>query len=88
MTLDTERGTEHNKEEIIIRQYGCTTVDAVLHRPLRAAQPWSLGFRGVHPEAFDPTEGKRVSHQLAAILKKRHNLQESDIDLIFRRGFL
>ena len=66
MTLDTERAVEYNKEQIIIQQDGSMTVDAVLHRPLRAARPWSFRFRGVCPEAYDPTEGKCVSHQLAA----------------------
>ena len=80
MTLDTERAVEYNKEDIIIQQDGSMTVDAVLHRPLRAARPWSFGFRGVCPEAFDPTEGKCVSHQLAAVLEKQLNLQESDMD--------
>jgi hypothetical protein len=55
MTLETELGVEYNKEEITIRQDGSTTVDAVSHRPLRAARPWSFGFRGVCPEAFGPT---------------------------------
>ncbi len=44
MTLDTDRGIEHNAEEIIVRQDGSVTVDAVLHRPLRAARPLSFWF--------------------------------------------
>ncbi len=83
MTLNTERGVEHNKEEIIIRQDGSLTVDAVLHRPLRAARPWSFGFCGVCPQAFDPTEGKRVPHQLSAVLEKELNMKESDMDWLF-----
>ena len=87
MTLDTERAVEYNKEEIIIQQDGSMTVDAVLHRPLRAARPWSFGFRGVCPDAYDPTEGKCVSHQLAAVLEKQLNLQESDLDWLFDEIF-
>ncbi len=78
-----ERGIEYNKEEIFIRQDSSMTVDAVLHRPLRAARPWGFGFRGVRLEAFDPTEGKSVSHQLAAVRKKQLNVQESDVGWLF-----
>ena len=44
-TLDESRQLEYNREEILIRPDGSLTVSAVLHRPLRAARPWSFGWR-------------------------------------------
>ncbi len=47
MTLDPSRALVYNKEEILIRQDGFRNVNAVLHGPLRAAQPLAFGFIGV-----------------------------------------
>jgi hypothetical protein len=87
MTVDTSRGVEHNKEETTSWQDGSVTVDAVLHRPLKTARPWSFGFRGVCPEFYGPTEGRCVPPQLAAALQKQFNLQVSDVDWLFDAVF-
>ncbi len=91
MVLDDEvdpdtgeaRKLEYNKETIAIRQDGSLTVSALMHRPLRAANPWSFGFKGCIPEAYDATEGRCVSHQLAAVTRKSLRLDEAEIEGVF-----
>ena len=86
MTLDASRGLEYNREEIL-RQDGSLTVNAILHRPLRAAKPWGFGFRGVCPAAFDKTDDRCVPHQLEAVLQRTLGIAESDMDWLFEELF-
>jgi hypothetical protein len=91
MVLDDEadpvtgevRQLEYNKETIAIRQDGSLTVSALMHRPLRAAKPWSFGFKGCVPEAYEATEGQCVSHQLVAVTRKSLKLDEVEIEGVF-----
>ncbi len=57
MTLDTERVVEYNKEEIIIRQDGSMTADAVLHR---FSELPVLGVSDVVVSALNPTTQLRA----------------------------
>ena len=82
-TLDEAGSLEYNREEILIRPDGSLTVSAVLHRPLRAARPWSFGFPGVCPEAYEETEGRCVPHQLEAVLERTLGLKASNMDWLF-----
>ncbi len=87
MTFDSMKGIQDNKEEIIIRQGGSMTVDAIVHRPFRAAHLWCFGCRGVCPQSYDPTKGRHVPPQLATVLQRQLNLQESDMDCLFDQVF-
>ena len=78
-----KRENQYNREEILAQPDGSLTVAAVLHRPLRAARPWSFGFAGVCPEAFDETDGRCVPHQLEAVLARTLGLKEADMDWLF-----
>ena len=79
-TLDESRSLEYNREEILIRPDGSLTVSAVLHRPLRAARPWSFGFPGVCPEAYEENEDRCIPHQLEAVLERSLGLKASNMD--------
>ena len=83
ITLDVGGEIQYNKETISIQPEGGLVVSALLHRPLRASKPWSFGFRGVCQEAFDETEDKCVSHQLAALCKKILKMEEKDVEYLF-----
>ena len=74
---------EYKREEILIRPDGSLTVSAVLHRPLRSAMPWSFGFPGVCPEAYEETEDRCVPHQLEAVLKRTLGLKTSNMAWLF-----
>ena len=82
-TLMEDRELEYNREEILIRPDGSLTVSAVLHRPLRASKPWSFGFPGVCPEAYEETEGRCVPHQLEAVLERTLGLKAGNMDWLF-----
>ena len=83
ITLDRDGEIQYNKETISIQPDGGLMVSAMLHRPLRASKPWCFGFRGVCQEAFDETEDKRVSHQLAVLCKKFLKTEEKDVEYLF-----
>ena len=78
-----QREIEYNREEILVPPDGNFTVSAVMHRPLRAAKPWSFGFPGVCSEAYEETDGRCVPHQLEAVLERVLGLKESDMDHVF-----
>ncbi|MCP3885564.1 MAG: hypothetical protein GY700_08845, partial [Propionibacteriaceae bacterium] len=87
IVLDPDRPLEYNHEMVSVLPDGSYDVSAVLHRPLRDAEPWMFGFAGVCPEASEQTDGRCVPHQMQAVLQKSLGLQESDLerefDLIF-----
>ncbi len=50
---------------------------------LRADRPWTCGFEGVCPAAYDAMEGRCVPHQLASVLKGTFDVEETNIDQLF-----
>ena len=60
---------EYDKQSITVHEDGEVDVEAVIHRPLRQAFPWDFGFKGVCPEALEPSDNKCVPLQLNAILE-------------------
>ena len=54
-----------------------------MRRPLRAAKPWSFGFKGCIPEAYEATEGQRVTYQSAAVTRKSLRMDEAEIEGVF-----
>ena len=78
--LDQTRSIEYNREHIDIRPNGEAEVSAVLHRPLRG-KPWSFGYAGVCPQAYEETNGRCVQRQMETLTKEQ-NL-EKDFDDIY-----
>jgi hypothetical protein len=68
-TFHPDRAVEYNRDEITVRQNGSSNATVILNRPLRAAKPWSFGFKGVCPAAFDITSDRCVPYQLSTVLK-------------------
>ncbi len=80
MKLGISCGLAYNKEEIIIKQDGCLSVNALLRQPFRAAKPWAFGFARVCPAAYDATEGRCVPQPLAWVLKRTLDIEETNND--------
>ena len=56
---DPEATIEYNRESVEVRPDGHARVEAVMHRPLRDAKPWSFGLKGICDEALHDSEGQK-----------------------------
>ena len=74
-TYDPSRPILYDRQDIIRSPEGQVSVQTTLDRRLHRAKPWKhfhvFQPEGLAPEAFDPTDGSCVPHQLHKLVKKR-----------------